>query len=442
MGLLTKIFGTEASSEHVAEPALGDAGPSDDLQEPVAVTPGVGPVKAAAVAASEPPSIERPEARRRMYLRPPPVRNEPSAASSTRQPRIVLRPSVELPASSHAPDANQVALEARFASFTGPLPQSEAAHPAALNEPRPRAALVVSPVSLTEEELQLQEGARPKALTLTGLGAVRAAPVPLGVQRPERLGDALTLVADFALKLSLGAVSALWTHDVLQAAATLQAAARRREDAALTVALSRLRESLESGTPDGAGRVAILEALHALPALLPEWPESAKDLTQAARVRGQRILHELFSILDGLTFELRERLERSMSLEELSRCSPEALADALDTPVERAQELGEIVAAYALERQAEPPDPGNLRGLSRALDELVQRCREFDEHDGELGNRLRLSRQRRREAMMRINLLLVDRGELELVDRLEPCGASERIERLRDWLDSRAQGRA
>ena len=57
-------------------------------------------------------------------------------------------------------------------------------------------------------------------------------------------------------------------------------------------------------------------------------------------------------------------------------------------------------------------------------------------------NRLRLSRQRRREAMMRINLLLVDRGELELVDRIEPCGASERIERLRDWLDSSAQRQA
>jgi hypothetical protein len=298
---------------------------------------------------------------------------------------------------------------------------------------------VVSPVSLTEEELQLQDGARPKALTLTGLGAVRAAPVPLGVRRPDGLEGAVKLLADFALKLALGSVSGLWMPDVRQATATLEAAARRREQAALTAALSRLQGSLEVSAPDGAARITILEALHALPELVAEWPESAADLTRATRVRGQRILHELFSILDGLPSELRTRLERQMTLEELSGCSPEALANALDTPLERAQELGEIVAAYTLERQAEPPDTGNLRGLARALDELIQRCREFDERDGEPGNRLRLARQRRREALMRINLLLIERGELELVDNLEPCEASERIERLRDWLDSSAQ---
>ncbi len=426
MGLLTKIFGTEDGSEPVVEGALSDAALGDDTHEP------------AAVPASQPPPSARPETRRRMYLRPPPVRNDAAAIGSTRQPRIVLRPSVELPNAS-LPNANPVASEARFASFPDPVPKPGGALEGPSSEPRPRGALVVSPVSLTEEELQLQDAARPKALTLTGLGAVRAAPVPLGVRRPEGLEGALTLLADFALKLSLGSVSRLWMHDVHQATATLEAAARRREQAALTAALSRLQRSLEAGAPDGEGRVAILEALCALPELMPEWPESAADLTRATRVRGQRILHELFSILDGLTSELRNRLERHMSLEELSRCSPEALADALDTPLERAQELAEIVAAYTLERQAEPPDTGNLRGLGRALDELIQRCREFDEHDGEPGNRLRLARQRRREALMRINLLLIERGELELVDSLEPCEASERIERLRDWLDSSPQ---
>ena len=83
--------------------------------------------------------------------------------------------------------------------------------------------------------------------------------------------------------------------------------------------------------------------------------------------------------------------------------------------------------------------PGQaLEAVSGALSELEQRSRELDGHDEDQDAEQRLARVRQRAALTRVNLLLAERGELDLLDVLEPCATAERVERLREWLSSDA----
>jgi hypothetical protein len=452
---------------------------------------------------------------------------------------------------------------------------------------RPKTALVVSPISLTEEELALPKGARPKMPTLLGLGAALGEPsLPLegpasddeglyddvspietaaaGVARrqgpgsgdvPHGFAATLELLTDFVLKLSLGPLSLLWVDDARRAAELLRALAMRRQQSALTLLSGRLEQALDSlatedvlspapvavpdlvgtggavaapgvaavtapaggtstteassgvapadpqiaapvtaeltssagvvseaavstdavstddavsaqtvsrvkptGQPtamasdapngsarrciDGGAREQILRTLGELPALLPEWPEHARNLARETRRREQRLVRELLAVVDGLNPERRTRMTRQMRLDQLISATPETLARAFDAPLERARELNRILAAYRAERQTQPPDVGNWLGLTQALNELSRTANEFDDCDEEERKEQRLARQRRRQASTRVDLLLAERGELDLLGALEPCCVSERIERLRAWLASETERRS
>jgi hypothetical protein len=109
----------------------------------------------------------------------------------------------------------------------------------------------------------------------------------------------------------------------------------------------------------------------------------------------------------------------------------------LEAPIERARALHELVASYFSERQTRAASD-SLQTLSVALEELAQRSRELEERDEDQDAEQRLARVRRRAASTRVNLLLAERGELDLLDVLEPCATAERLERLREWLSSDA----
>ena len=104
----------------------------------------------------------------------------------------------------------------------------------------------------------------------------------------------------------------------------------------------------------------------------------------------------------------------------------ELLADELDTPIERAEELARRVASYEAERRARPIDIGHQVALHEAVIELDRRQRQFDESD----ESARAARQERREAVLRVNLLLAERGDLAWLVELEPMAVAERVERL------------
>jgi hypothetical protein len=267
-------------------------------------------------------------------------------------------------------------------------------------------------------------------------------PPPVALSPPGEPMLSIHALSDFAVKLSLGPLPTLWLVPVAHAVQVLLAEAMWRPPGMLRSALSRLYELLVNADQaaaiiiDASRREEMLVALSALPALVQGWPESARDLGQAARLREQRILRELCGALDGLTSGQRGRLELEQRLESLSGARTEELAQWLQTPIERASTLSAIAVAYRLDWQSRAPDVGNCMAIERALDELEQSARALAAFDDEQGHEQRHARRRRREALTRVNLLLAERGELSLLQTLEPCAALERIERLRAWLPS------
>jgi hypothetical protein len=134
--------------------------------------------------------------------------------------------------------------------------------------------------------------------------------------------------------------------------------------------------------------------------------------------------------VDGLRSRPRSRFAQEKTLVYLVASGPEQLAAELDTPIERARELARIVLSYDSERRSSPLDIGHRGALRRATAELAERQREFESGEEEV----REARQRRRQALTRVNLVLAERGDLEQLVELEPLAVSERIERLQALL--------
>jgi hypothetical protein len=379
VGLLTKIFGnTDGGAESaVGRPDVlldGEARSADGEQRVQArdADPGSSGIRPAVEAPrvqlpEEPPSAgatRRPE-HPRMYLRPTPMRIDPSVPGSTRRPQIALRPTTgkesAIGRGPHPQTTSNPAsapAQASYRALEPPSPEVRSTKtPATGIHPKP--AMVVSPVSLTAEELELAAGSRPKMQTLLGLG------MGFGVEVPA----------------------------------------------------------------DYAGPNEAFPTAHA----------RSRPMATAANER--RIMRELFAALDGLLPAQRRRLEREMTLEKLALATPEELSRELETPIERARALSELVVSYFRERQTRAATD-SLQSLSGALDELEQRSRELDEHDEDQDAEQRLARVRRRAALTRVNLLLAERGELDLLEVLEPCAIAERVERLREWLSSDARSDA
>jgi hypothetical protein len=489
-----------------------------------------------------------------MYLRPSPATLDPAVPGSTRRPQISVRPATrETARSAPPPPPKRAALDPargerpsrRGISVELPydLPSEPSSAPSSRPPASPKNALVVSPVSLTPEEVQLPPGTRPKMPTLLGLGAAletpplplvapatargakkagmhgsragregnksatpnldaastteraavdasapdastleasalealaREAPeleapafevlpalepaldavfegltIPADFEAPHDITAPVQLLADFALKLSLGPVSQSWLSDVRRSANTLLSTGKQRHETALAALSERLLallpsdpsaggEATEPASPpiDGAWRDQILHEVSRLAGVLPEWPEPAQDLAEEARRRETRVVRELLSVVDGFKRDQRARLEEQMRLEELSSMAAEAIAEEFEAPLERAEELRVVLEAYRQDRQTRPPDLGNALGLSRALRELVRTSDEFDDCDPEQKEPQRLLRVERRRALTSVNLLLAERGELEWLEQLEPLSIGERVERLEQWLDT------
>jgi hypothetical protein len=276
--------------------------------------------------------------------------------------------------------------------------------------------------------------------------AAFAATVAASEEALALLGSARATLADFSVKLWLGALPRAWTEQAGSALVVLKESSASDDRAALVGALRRLKELLLAveGSAglliEGGLRERILEVARGFSACLPDWPEPGRDLGAVARSREQRIARELGVSLDGLTGEQRARLEQ-WGLRALTAMGPEELAQRLSTPLSRARALSLLALDYQLERQAQPPDVGNRTALELAWAELARCARAFDACDGEQGREEQLARRKRREAVTLLRLLLAERGELPLLDALTPCATSELLVRLRIWLDSIASSR-
>ena len=204
--------------------------------------------------------------------------------------------------------------------------------------------MVVSPVSLTPEQLALPPGTRQKMPTLLGLGtaigevlapepqsspgdrapssgiAVDATEIDVsgsspdataavvsdastvdgpsaadvvvtfdgaGADDPSAIAPAAALLAEFALELSIGPLSSAWAHEVRGAVQALAPVAEQRQQASLAAVLARLIELLPDADPSvplaGALREQLVHEITRLAGLLPEWPAPAQDLQVGQR---------------------------------------------------------------------------------------------------------------------------------------------------------------
>jgi hypothetical protein len=270
-------------------------------------------------------------------------------------------------------------------------------------------------------------------------------------RQPSRkeLDASLHLLAEFAVRVAIGPLAPAWASEVQRATGVLRSAAPVSQDATSSVLLAGLGSLVDIGS-----REQVLQLLSELARSLPGWPAWARDFASEARRRERRILRELLLARDGLQASTRERLEQEMSLERLHLAGPEELAAAFDLSVERARQLSADVGAYASERQARPPDvsgsvarrpgasrvsPGRSSALWGAVTDLEQHAQAFVDCDEDQRSDLRLARARRRDALSRVNLLLAESGELELLETLVPCAVTERILRLRSWFGADAE---
>jgi hypothetical protein len=484
--------------------------------------------------ATRPNSTNRRPEHPRMYLRATPASIDPTLPGSTRRQQISVRPSGgKLPTGSQSPNHHgSGGHAANGLDGRAPLPPSkrglersidrsgiergasraaeeanrrERAEPTPagmrLQRARPRPSMVVSPVSLTPEQLALPPGVRQKMPTLLGLGTAigevlareprssqtdglpgsgiadagvaagsipdaaavvvavgddseisaadaaaslpAAAAVVSDAEDPGAIGVAVARLADFALELSIGPLSSAWADEVRRAVHTLASVAKQRQQASLAAVLARLLELLPDAAPSspivGALREQLVHELTRLAGLLPEWPAPAQDLAEEARRREVRIVRELLLAVDGTRRDQRARLEQQVRLEALGSMTGESLAQELAAPVERGRELRRVLDAYFSERQTSEPDFERRLGLRRAIDRLETAARAFDDADPEQKAMQRTLRAARRDAMSAVNILLAERGEHEWLDVLEPLSIGERIERLRHWFGSTLQ---
>ena len=323
--------------------------------------------------------------------------------------------------------------------------------------PRMRTPLIVSPKSLTPEELLAPTG-RPPLPTLRldfallhpengspgngahANGSVAAAALPAAhngaayspspaiealESAPEEaqaaFDAAIELLVDFAYRLALGPVSEEWMAAGAGAARTLKHAARGGWQPHLLASFEALERLLDEGA-----RTRALPVVWRLSDSVPEWPARARNLRETARGRERRVVSELLASIDGLRAGPRASLAQEKPLAHLTGASSELLAAELETPVERARELAQLVALYEAERRSSPVDVGHQAALRHATIELDRCQREFESRDEDL----RDVRRQRRQALTRVNLVLAERGDLELLDELEPLPVAERVERL------------
>jgi hypothetical protein len=416
MRLLTKFFGSDGA---LGTAAL-DATALDTSAQP---------------AADGPASVHRRAEHPRTYLDTSVIAS--SVPSSTPRERALVAPSdKKAPRRAVASKRDEPAPE----RSPPDVRRQPTATPIAAPESRPLSsrpphALVVSPVSLTPEEVQLPPGARQKMPTLFGLGSPLSTPALPDSSAPAEL------LADFAFKLRCGPLSRAWLPELRRSADVLLLAARHRHAPGLVESLARLLALLadadagaDAVTPlQGSLRDLLLHELSRLAEALHEWPPLARDLEAEAQRREARVARELLAVVDGLRRDVRSRVE-ALPFEKLASMSAEALAVELETPLERAAELWAVLDGYAQDRMARGPDIGNALALGLALDDLEQKCRAFDACDGEQKDEQRRLRLARRRALAALDVLLAERGELAWLDELEPYSMGERVERLRGWL--------
>ncbi len=249
-------------------------------------------------------------------------------------------------------------------------------------------------------------------------------------------------IRDFVLELSHGDTTRQWAELCAPAVGALKRAAATIKHDRLVKALEEyeraLRAALRANLPTITGeyRRSLLIGYDRLKEVLP----AAFDIRSDRDRREPVIIDSLLRQVPGIHALCIDRLYAAgvTSLSAFYRARPADLCATAGIDPDLARAIVEHFEAYRIEREQSAPDRGRKseRNELRALIEtLAQREREYREaEESEDRRRKRELRNERTALVQRLDLLLAQLGEIDLVNELKRIPVDRKIKRIDRWL--------
>jgi hypothetical protein len=157
------------------------------------------------------------------------------------------------------------------------------------------------------------------------------------------------------------------------------------------------------------------------------------------------IINSLLRQIPDVGLVTIEKLYRAglTSLETLFLAKRDELAGTAGIPAWLSERICEKFQAYRMELAGDARDPaesGQRARLGAVLFDLRYQHEHFqhasrnESSNPSLASRKREARQQRQSCMLRINILLAEMGELDLVNELQKLSFERRIQRMKEYL--------
>ena len=249
-------------------------------------------------------------------------------------------------------------------------------------------------------------------------------------------------IRDFVLELSHGDTTRQWAELCAPAVGALKRAAATIKHDRLVIALEEyeraLRTALRSNLPTITGeyRRSLMVGYDRLKEVLP----AAFDIRSDRDRREPVIIDSLLRQVPGMHALCIDRLYAAgvTSLTAFYRARPSDLCATAGIDPDVARAIVEHFEAYRIEREQSAPDRGRKserNELRSIIDMLAQRDREYREaEENEDRRRKRELRNERNALVQRLDLLLAQLGEVDLVNELKRIPVDRKIKRIDRWL--------
>ncbi len=407
----------------------------------------------------EPPSAAKPaakEGRPGAVSGPPPAPAGPKAGAAAPQPPSTGKapePAKAVPP-PEAPKPAAPVVKAASAPTEPPPPQSPAAE-----EDAPWSAGGTSSVDSFVDSFfdDLDTPVEPQDLEVESKAPESPAPEDeepsLEMESPETRemfgGIAATYVRpvrQFMTRLQGGPVSAEWLEICLPALSMVGRSARAMGFSSLLPTLdhfeSLLREAADGNEPvvEGPGREAVLAAFSELAAVLPE----AFAFQEGEDQRDTVIVHSLLRQVPDVGKVTLDKVFSAglTTVEMLERANANDLTQTTGVSPRLSERICEAVAAYCVEREARQGFDAPsmwleiLRPVFADLEEHHAAFQDCGGYGAEDAAGRRTHRRARETAALRLNVLLAEMGEVQLVDETQRLSFDHRIQRLREFVAS------
>jgi hypothetical protein len=491
MGLFTKFFSREGegpknSQDDDAEPQSGDPADAAKPEEVVANKPDANDPRERTASPSPEAQRAAPSPPPAVVVQPSVALGKPPAAGAAAKPSGAARPAStpkrEAVAAPRAPSAlGTTQLSHGKPAAPPPLDKKSALNPQTQrNQPRKptttqhtRADATTMPLG-TDELVKLPHPSAPLLAEAAIAGrtplpleaAVDAAlaaltDVPHGRDEEEierdRESDRRAVAGTFAelakvhaeplrelmFQLSLGRTPGAWATACRPVLRALLDAASQIELLELVGALGAFDAALERAAAEQSAFIgdAASETLKAAyERLRQQLPDAFAPPPQSDN-RRLLVLETLLLQIPALQRRTLERLYAAglSSLGQLGRARPEELSAVAGLEPELASAIVERVQSFERERSRIQPNAQRKHlqdKLRVVIDRLAQLQSDFERAEQEASNhRKRAARRGREAAVLELDLLFAELGEIDFIEELKRCAVRRKIERVASYLE-------